>query len=545
MMNRLILLTLAALAPACGGEDEVVAKPRPRPVRVIELREMDPVESVQLTGAVTAWSESDVAFEVDGRVEWVVESGTNLEGRWEEDGDVQVEGGVLARLDERRYRIRLDHSKAVLAAAEGELATAVVELERVLPASLASARANRDRAQAEFERNQAARAKNAISELDLIRSVADRDAREADYERAQASLDAQRVAIETLRANVGTARENVRAAEYDLERCTLYAPFEGEVSKVFVEAGGYATRAKPVAHIVMMDPMIIELAVSPARAAALSLGQTVRVFLPNRDEPVYGHVYEKATAADATTRTFAIKVATRNVKEYGGAAPGDPRMEYPRLAETMYATRLVPGDEASPLFVEERRAVQRDAAGQSFVWAAPERRAGDSRELEGAILTLRRIDVELGQERRNFQGLFLMRELGNPGGLEEGMLVALDVPAGFSEGGKVVVGRDRWLLRPGMLVPVVLDVDPPKRGMYVPLSALRPGTEGFGKVFLADNGRVRQVDVRIVATLGELARIEATPTEALASGARVIVDHVHFLQPGEPVSVVRVVELVP
>jgi multidrug resistance efflux pump len=544
MRERLILLALATLPLACRS-DEKADSPRPRPVRVIELREMDPVESVQLTGAVTAWSESDVAFEVDGRVEWIVESGSNLEGRWEEDGEVKVEGGVLGRLDGRTYRIRLDHAQALLAAAEGELATAVVELERVLPASIASARANSDRAQAEFERNRAARDRNAISELDLIRSEADRDACKADFERAQASLEAQQVAIEALRANVETARENVRAAEYDLERCTLYAPFEGEVSKVFVEAGGYTTRAKPVAHIVMMDPMIIELAVSPTRAAALSLGQTVRVLLPGRDEPSYGHVYEKATAADATTRTFTIKIATRNTRTYGDMAPGDPRMEYPRLSDMMFVNRLVPGDDSTPLFVEERRAVQRDASGQSFVWAAPERRAGDPRKLEGALLELRRFDVELGSARRNFQGLYLMRELANPGGLEEGMVVALDVPEDFSDGDKVVVAPDRWLLRPGMLVPVVLDVDQAKPGRYVPLSAVRPGADGVGKVFLADNGRVRVVDVRIVETLGELARIEAAREGELASGSRVIVDHVHFLQPDEPVSVVRVVELKP
>ena len=33
-----------------------------------------------------SWKEQDISFEVSGRVEWIVEMGTNLEGRWEEDG---------------------------------------------------------------------------------------------------------------------------------------------------------------------------------------------------------------------------------------------------------------------------------------------------------------------------------------------------------------------------------------------------------------------------------------------------------------------------
>ena len=105
---KLQSLALSCLAFAgCGGEPEEAPAPRPRPVRVIELRELDPVGPLQLTGAVTAWSEEDVAFEVDGRVTWIVESGTNLVGRWEQDGTVLVEGDVLARLNTEPYEIRL------------------------------------------------------------------------------------------------------------------------------------------------------------------------------------------------------------------------------------------------------------------------------------------------------------------------------------------------------------------------------------------------------------------------------------------------------
>ena len=74
---KLHILALSCVAFAgCAKEAKEVPAPRPRPVRVIELREIDPVEPLQLTGAVTAWSEQGVAFEVDGRVTWIVESGT-------------------------------------------------------------------------------------------------------------------------------------------------------------------------------------------------------------------------------------------------------------------------------------------------------------------------------------------------------------------------------------------------------------------------------------------------------------------------------------
>ena len=107
----LILAGIFILA-GCGKKDAIVKVPNPRPVKVLELSVIDPVKPLQLTGSVMSWKEQDISFEVSGRVEWIVEMGTNLEGRWEEDGKVHIPGDVLARIDERHYKIRL---KATLA----------------------------------------------------------------------------------------------------------------------------------------------------------------------------------------------------------------------------------------------------------------------------------------------------------------------------------------------------------------------------------------------------------------------------------------------
>jgi len=70
-----------AVLIGCGDQEPKDTEPNPRPVTVLELREMDPVEPLQLTGSVNAWKEQDLAFEVAGRIEWIVEPGTELEGR--------------------------------------------------------------------------------------------------------------------------------------------------------------------------------------------------------------------------------------------------------------------------------------------------------------------------------------------------------------------------------------------------------------------------------------------------------------------------------
>ena len=87
--------------------------------------------------------------------------------------------------------------------------------------------------------------------MDFIRATADRDSSEAQFEQA----------------------------DYDLERCILYAPFPGEVSEVYIEAGGYVQKGNAVAHLVMMDPIKVDISVSAKTAERLKLRDSVHLFL--------------------------------------------------------------------------------------------------------------------------------------------------------------------------------------------------------------------------------------------------------------------------
>jgi len=115
----LILAGIFILA-GCGKKDAIVTVPNPRPVNAIELSEINPVKPLLLTGSVMSWKEQDISFEVSGRVEWIVEMGTNLEGRWEEDSIVHIPGDVMARIDKRHNQIRLKAARAEQERAEAE-----------------------------------------------------------------------------------------------------------------------------------------------------------------------------------------------------------------------------------------------------------------------------------------------------------------------------------------------------------------------------------------------------------------------------------------
>ena len=180
-MPGLIAACVVALAAGGCRDPESDAAPTPRPVSVIELREMDPIQSLELTGSVKAWMEQDIAFEVDGRVEFIEKMGKQLQGRWEKDGEVEVEGDPLARIDHSTY-------EATLESATAEVEFARVNLKHVLPAQLRQAKANLVNHTAEYERI-AAISESAVKPIEPIRAKANMDMAKAQVDEAEASLD--------------------------------------------------------------------------------------------------------------------------------------------------------------------------------------------------------------------------------------------------------------------------------------------------------------------------------------------------------------------
>ena len=501
-----------------------IDNPAPRPVSVLQLREVDPVKPLQITGSVHPWKEQDVAFEVGGRVERIVEQGNQLDGRWEEDGEVQVVGSVLASIDDDNYR-------AAVVAAGAEVDYARITLEKVLPAELAEAEANRVNQQAEMDRIMAI-PEHAVEPIEPIRARAKRDMAVARVEQAQAGLAAGKASLEK-------AQAALTQAELDLQHATLYSPFSCEVAEVFVEAGGYVEAGQRVAHLVMMDPIKIDVTVSPETARRLQLRDPVRLYIAGEKDLVVASVHEKATVADPNTRTLRISIITRNRRTTTQASAG-----HPVITRYMYLSRQRDGDDTSPFMVEETRSLRKDSSGH-FVWAAPDQRLGDRADMYDRPVTLRRFSVVPSDVRMNFQGLYLFRGLSDIGELQPNMLIAMDVPDSFQDGQMVVFSQSDWRLRPGQLVQVLLSESAPAPGLYVPMTAILKSDENSGVVFVAKEGLARRVEVRILEHAGELIQIVPVDESStlLQPGSDIILDYIHFLQDREPVSVIQRREL--
>lgn len=543
------LLFLSAISTCgCKKEEPITTKVEtPRPVAVASLEIRQPLKGLRVMGSVRSWKEQDISFEVSGTMSLIVEDGSYLSGRWVENGEVRIQGDPLAEIDPEAYTISRDTAKANLDVAKKRLAAARIQYDKVLPANIRAAEADRDRALAEHTRTEEAFSRNAVSEVEVIRTAASRDATAAALEQARASREAQAAEIEALEASEKQWEEQLRAAQYDLDHCQVFAPFAGEVSEVYVEAGGFVQKGQAVAHLVMMDPVEIDIALSQEMADTITTNQQVILRIPGEEKTFSGGVYEKATVADPSTRTVRVSLITRNWRLLGNLDPEDPRREFPRISMHMYLTRLRHDDPKSPHFVEARRALRQAEDGSYFVWADPRYSLGDPLPDE-LVLTVKKYPVIPGDQLVNFQGLYLFRVLEEIGDLAPEALIAMDVPEGTSNGAQLVVAQESWRLRPGQLVEVLLTDDPPAPGLYLPMSSILPIGDDEGEIFVADEGKARKMRVRLFDNVEDLFRIEAmseSEKQWLVPGAKAVLDPVHFLRDGDPIRIVEEVEQQP
>lgn len=539
-LPKFLLLSVALLIGGCSREPSRTIE-SPRPVVVVELQRTDPAVPLRLTGTVEPWAEEDVAFEVAGRVTYIVEPSTFLQGRWEEDGQAKIEGDVLATLDGEPYAV-------ALAAAESKVEVARVNYESVLPAKLLEAEARNLRAESQYDRNLRIRTQTpgAMSEQQVVDAQAERDATRAALQQAKAAVDAGK-------AELNSAEAARNAAQLDLANTTLHAPFRGEVTAVLVQAGGYARAGQPVAHLVNMDPIKVRVSVSAETNRRINRGEPVRLFIPERQEEVIGSVYQKTTVANPATRTFGLTLICRNQKVWNSDADAAVARELPRVTDLFPATRLdITG--RGPLYVEERKTLSRDDEGY-FVWTAEGVNLQDPTREPRVVLTLRKVRVVPGDVRVNYQGIFLARELTDPGTLEFGQACVVGAPADAEDGDQVALLPESWLLQPGSLVEVQFTRDEGVVGFYVPIQAIVPTGSAQGHVYVVhrpeSQGKAelpaiaQQVQVTLHETVGQLQRIEAVNADSVDMGTQVIMQGANYLSDGEPVSVVRVDEVMP
>lgn len=503
----------------------------PRPVTYVTLTTTDPSATVRYAGTAESWKREEIAFEVPGRVLSVVEPGANIVGRtFDEAGNLLTEGTELARVDDERYRIA---EQQALASAEATR----TELERVIPRQLEEAQAKLELEQKELTRYQTIRAEDpgAASQQTIDRYTASAKAAAAEVARVEALRATKAAELDSYLAKVDQSKRDMRDSR-------LTSPFTGQVARVHVIPGGYAFRGIPVVTVQMMDPMKVDIAVSPKTDRRIDFDDIMHVYTPF-GQKLDGHVYLKDTFADPTTRTFLVTLLVRNSRIEQGV-PDDLRDKPIPRCKKLWTLQRPEGQTAGNYYVEIN-ALEHDDDGY-YVWKADNLTADQMLADFSPVVTVRKVRVTPGAGRVPILQVYMFRELTDPGELDpERDVIVGGVSGALEDGGQVILSRERWALRPGEVVQVGLPGEETPAGFYVPARAIQSdGTTHYVMVASpsGDAHQASRVEVSLGETVGQIQRIEALREDELKEGTLVIVEGAHYVAEAE---VVRAVEEVP
>jgi multidrug efflux system membrane fusion protein len=236
---------VSVLLSSCGRNEVVEQAPIVRAVKVVTVAG-DNAQSRTFPGRVEASDQVDLSFRVDGPlIEFPV-----LEGNFVKKGQ------LVARIDPRDYRIRLD-----------------------------AARAEVERTDADFRRYSALYEKDAVSKAQLDQALAARD----------------------------IARAQEEDAEANLEDTFLRAPFSGRIAETFVENFQDVQAKEPILSLVNVKQVEIVIDVPENLVARFRVVQRDSRIAASFDaapgREFDARVSEVATQADPRTQSFRVTFA--------------------------------------------------------------------------------------------------------------------------------------------------------------------------------------------------------------------------------------------
>ena len=333
MKSRLLLVFLLAALAACQRSetsasttsDAAKAAVQTPTVATIRATTHDVSATVQATGSFVAHDTSDVAPNVAGII---VATMVDV-------GDLVKKGQLIARLDDRDAKLRLDQARAGQQQAEASVRQAQSKIglgqnqtfdpgtvPEVLSARAAyeSAVAQQKLAQADAKRYE-----NLVNSGDVSRSAYDKAHTQVETADAQANASRQQyeAALNAARQNyqgvatqeagqLGT-RAQLAMAEKALADTQIRAPFAGYVSARAATPGEYVATTAKIATIVRVTPIKLELQVPELYAQQVKRGLTVTASVTGYAGRVFdGAVTAINPAVDPSSRTFVVEVTFPN-----------------------------------------------------------------------------------------------------------------------------------------------------------------------------------------------------------------------------------------
>ena len=240
--KNVLLIALITATVVMVGFAAVKARNNPKGEKVsIEKAQHRTIkETVSASGSIYPEVEVKISSDVSGEiVELFVE-----------EGDSVTNGQVLARIDPDAYQSQVERGVASVNNAKAQLANSQAGIERN-KAGVTQAEAQREQIEAQLVNTRDVHRRNIQLHKDGVISTADFEASESNLNALEANLRSAAAAYKTAIANLEASKQSAKAASFSvksaeaslkemrttLRRTTIYAPMDGTVSMLNVEAG--------------------------------------------------------------------------------------------------------------------------------------------------------------------------------------------------------------------------------------------------------------------------------------------------------------------
>jgi RND family efflux transporter MFP subunit len=321
--------------------------PAPLKVQTSEAVQETLARFLSVTGTLVAEEQAEVAAEVSGRiVATPIERGTAV-----------AAGAVLVRVAATEVDAQAREAEANVAQIQARLGQAAGEafdIERV--PEVASARASRDLAQADYDRIKM------LFDRQLV-SKAEHDMRKAQAENAARQFDSARNGAEQQRQALAASAARLDLARKAVADTVVRAPFAGLIAERVVSVGDYVTRGTRVATVVRVNPLRVELTVPAQFIGSVVVGREVAMAVDAYPGQSFtGQVRYVSPSVRADSRALVVEAIVPNAK--GLLKPG------------LFVTARIEQGAPTPGVLVPQRAVQ-TVAGTSRVFVVVDDRVAE------------------------------------------------------------------------------------------------------------------------------------------------------------------------
>ena len=330
------LLSLAMLTACSSKSKEAGARAdsKEEPAPAIEVKTAPVIErrtnrSVEVVGSLVAEDEVTVSSQASGNLaDITVDLGTAVR-----------RGQVIARIDQRELKFKVDQAEGTLHQAEARLG--VKRGERIDPQKqpdvrMAFAALERARYDLNASRSLAESGDISKQQLDVYQKTVDQA--EARYQAALENVRNLEAIVEEKRAALDLAKKQLADTE-------ILSPISGVVKEKAASRGEYLQPGKPIVTIVQVDPLRLRADIPEYAAASVRTGQTMTLTVESFPGRTFtGRVVRIGPSLNEQTRALTVEAEVRN--------PGN------LLRPGMFAkSNLVTANDALALMAP-RRAVQ-------------------------------------------------------------------------------------------------------------------------------------------------------------------------------------------